>query len=92
MKNQSSGSGKQPRDLSHLAHRQLIGWLGILLPLLVVLISRLFPVKDMPGEMLDSISSFDYTSAIGVFVGSLFALAMFLFTYMDMKVTMPTGY
>ena len=31
--------------------------------------------------MLDSISSFYYTSAVGVFVGSLFALAMFLFTY-----------
>ena len=81
MSNPTNDVVKKPLDLTHLAHRKLIGWLGIMLPLLVVVISWLFPVPSVPWKMLDSISAFYYTSATGVFVGSLFALAMFLFTY-----------
>lgn len=81
MGNPTSGVEKKPVGLTHLAHRQLIGWLGIMLPLLVVVISWLWPVQGMPWKMLDSISAFYYTSATAVFVGSLFALAMFLLTY-----------
>jgi len=81
MGNPTSGVEKKPRSLTHLAHRQLIGWLGIMLPVLVVVISWLWPVQGVPWKMQDSISAFYYTSATGVFVGSLFALAMFLLTY-----------
>lgn len=81
MENLASVVEKKPLGLTYLAHRKLIGWLGILLPVLVVVISWLWPVPGMPWEMLDSISAFYYTNATAVFVGTLFALAMFLFTY-----------
>ena len=81
MSNQTFRVKRKPVGLTHLVHRQLIGWVGILLPVLVVVISWLMPILDMPWTMLDSISAFYYTSANGVFVGSLFALSMFLFTY-----------
>jgi len=72
---------RTPVDLSHLRHRQLIGCLGLALPFLVWAFSRIWPPHDGPWRMLGSISAFYYTSANGVFVGSLFALAMFLFSY-----------
>ena len=81
MSNQISGAGKRPLGLTHLAHRKLIGWLGIALPLLVVVLSKVWPVHGAEWEMLDSISAFYDTSGNAVFVGTLFALALFLFTY-----------
>ena len=74
-------SRKQPRDFKYLKQRQMIGWLGMLLPLLVVVFSKVWPAKGVPWHLLSSISAFYYTSAAGVFVGCLFALAMFLFIY-----------
>ena len=46
---------KTPVDLSHLRHRQLIGWLGIALPFLVWAISKTWPPHNASWEMLDSI-------------------------------------
>ncbi len=71
---------KRPHNLTHYAQRRVIGFLGIALPILVVAISIILPVKER-WTILDSISAYYYTSAIPVFVGLLFALAMFLFVY-----------
>lgn len=71
-----------PKDLSQDAHRRLIGVLGLLLPLLVWLFAGFLPTRDLERwELLGSISAYWYTGAVGVFVGVLFALSLFLFTY-----------
>ncbi len=73
-------------DLSHQAHRQLIGYLGIFLPLILVLLAGLRPTPGLPRwEPLNSISAYYYTGAVAAFVGVLFALALFLFTYRGYK-------
>lgn len=51
MSNQISGADKRPLGLTHLAHRQLIGWLGIALPLLVVVLSKVWPVHGAEWEI-----------------------------------------
>ena len=67
-------------DLSGDAHRQLIGWIGLLLPALLVAIAI-----ERDGverwRSLDSISAYYYTGAVAAFVGMLVALALFLLTY-----------
>lgn len=64
--------------LSYLALRRIVGGLGVLLPLFMVAGARW--VGPDP-EIRDSISSY-YHSAMGdVFVGILFAIAVFLFSY-----------
>lgn len=72
----------RPLALSHQAHRQLIGYLGILLPIILLALAGLRPTPGMPRwEPLDSVSAYYYTGAVAAFVGVLFALALFLFTY-----------
>ncbi len=71
---------KERRRLTPHAHRRVIGLLGLALPSLVVVLSVIFPVRS-GWTMLDSISAFYYTSATALFVGVLFALAIFLFVY-----------
>jgi hypothetical protein len=70
----------RPDDLSGDAHRQLIGWIGLLLPALLVAIAI-----ERDGlerwRSLDSISAYYYTGAVAAFVGMLVALALFLLTY-----------
>lgn len=69
-------------DLSSHAHRQLIGWLGFLLPALLWLIAGWRPTGPLPQWcLLDSVSVYYYTGAVTVFVGILVALGVFLFTY-----------
>jgi len=67
-------------DLSGDAHRRLIGWIGLVLPALLVVIAI-----DRDGlarwRSLESISAYYYTGAVAAFVGMLVALALFLFTY-----------
>jgi hypothetical protein len=67
-------------DLSGDAHRQLIGWIGLLLPALLVAIAI-----ERDGlerwRSLESISAYYYTGAVAAFVGMLVALALFLLTY-----------
>src|SRR5690348_16696268 len=67
-------------DLSGDAHRRLIGWIGLVLPALLVVTAI-----DRDGlarwRSLESISAYYYTGAVAAFVGMLVALALFLFTY-----------
>lgn len=69
-------------DQSTHAHRQLIGYIGLLLPALLVVFAGLRPTAGLPRwEVLGSISAYYYSGATSVFVGLLVALAFFLFTY-----------
>ena len=70
-------------DLSHQSHRQLIGYLGILLPLILILLAGLRPTPGLPRwEPLNSMQRvLLHRSRCTAFVGILFALALFLFTY-----------
>jgi hypothetical protein len=77
-----TSSGDDAEDLSSLAHRRVIGLLGLGLPWLVLLLAAIRPTAGLPGgTVLDSVSAYYYTGAVGVFVGVLFALSLFLFTY-----------
>jgi succinate dehydrogenase/fumarate reductase cytochrome b subunit len=71
-----------PDDLSGRSHRQLIGVLGLALPIVLVVIAGIRPNDEATRWILqDSISAYYYTSAIAAFVGLLVALALFLLTY-----------
>jgi hypothetical protein len=70
------------RDLSVSAHRQLIGYLGLLLPVVLYLLAGLRLTTGLqPWKLLGSVSAYYYTGAVGVFIGVLFALSLFLFSY-----------
>jgi len=68
-------------DLSSHGHRQLIGAIGLLMPVLLWLIAGLRPDGTNPWMLLGSISAYYYSGAVSVFAGMLVALALFLFTY-----------
>lgn len=71
-----------PRTLTQQAHRRLIGYLGFCLPGLLYLVGGLRPTDALPPwRLLTSISGYYYTGAVGIFIGILFALALFLLTY-----------
>ena len=71
-----------PKDLSNRAHRRLIGVLGILLPLLLYLVAGMRPTTGLASwSLLPSVSAYYYTGAVGIFVGVLFALSLFLLSY-----------
>lgn len=74
----------RPDDQSDHAHRQLIGYIGLVLPILLILIAV---VRDGVARWrsLESISAYYYTGAVAAFVGMLVALALFLFTYRGYK-------
>ncbi|GMR12544.1 MAG: DUF998 domain-containing protein [Gemmatimonadota bacterium] len=73
-------------DLSQKAHRQLIGYLGLLLPVILFGLAGSRPTTGLPRwDTLDSVSAYYYTGAVAAFVGVLFALALFLFTYRGYK-------
>lgn len=80
----ASEASYRPDDLSDHAHRQLIGYIGLVLPLLLIL---LVMVRDGVARWrsLESISAYYYTGAVAAFVGMLVALALFLFTYRGYK-------
>ena len=83
---QSNLVGDVPKDLSHLVHRRLIGFLGLLLPVLLYVVSGVRPTEGLPSwALLPSVSAYYYTGALGVFVGVLFALSLFLFSYPGYK-------
>ncbi len=64
----------------------MIGLLGFFLPLLVYLFAGDRPTDGLcRWTLLESVSSYYYTGADGVFVGVIFALALFLFTYRGYK-------
>lgn len=66
--------------LSDNAHRQLIGYIGLVLPFLLIAIVL---VRDGTERWnsLESVSAYYYTGAVAAFVGMLVSLALFLFTY-----------
>lgn len=70
----------RPDDLSDNAHRQLIGYIGLVLPFLLIFIAL---ARDgmVLWQSLESVSAYYYTGAVAAFVGMLVALALFLFTY-----------
>jgi hypothetical protein len=75
-----------PGELSQLVHRRLIGFLGLLLPVLLYVFAGLRPTEGLPGwALLPSVSAYYYTGAVGVFIGVLFALSLFLFSYPGYK-------
>lgn len=70
-------------DLSSNGHRQLLGVLGIALPLMVYLTAIWRPLSEMerPWSLLASISGYYHTGAEAVFIGIVVALGIFLITY-----------
>lgn len=77
---------RDPDLLSLRAHRRIIGTLGLLLPVLVYLLAGVRPTPGLPPwKLLTSVSAYYYTGAVGVFVGVLFALSLFLFSYKGYK-------
>jgi len=71
-----------PRRLTQRAHRIAIGLLGFLLPTLSYLLAGVRLTTGLePWQVLGSVSEYYYTGGVGVFVGILFAMALFLFTY-----------
>jgi hypothetical protein len=73
--------GERPDDLSGRRHRQVIGYLGLALPILLVLMVRLRPNPVSDKWVGDSISAYYWTGAVSLFVGILAALSLFLLTY-----------
>lgn len=70
----------RPDDLSDNAHRQLIGYIGLVLPFLLIFIAIARDGEEQ-WRALESVSAYYYTGAVAAFVGMLVALALFLFTY-----------
>jgi len=77
---------KGPRDLSQLLHRRIIGVLGFFLPLLVYVGAGVRPTQGLARwELLPSVSAYYYAGSGEIFVGVLFALSLFLFSYPGYK-------
>lgn len=69
-------------DLSGHAHRQLIGYAGLLLPVVLVLVAAARPTPGLEAwPPLESISAYYYTGAVAIFTGLLVALSLLLLTY-----------
>lgn len=78
----AAADGERRLALSNEAHRRMIGYLGFLLPFLLYVVSGLRPTPALPRwAPWSSVSSYYYSGAVAVFVGVLFGLALFLFTY-----------
>src|SRR2546422_7126975 len=63
--------------ISYMTLRKMVGYLGILLPVLVVIGGELIPA----GEIRDSVSAYYYSSMRDLFVGSLCMVGVFLYSY-----------
>lgn len=73
---------READDRSTHGHRQLIGYLGFVLPWLLLAIARMRPTSGLPpNAVLGSVSAYYYTGAVAAFVGVLCALSVFFFTY-----------
>lgn len=71
-----------PQSLLLLTHRQLIGYLGLSLPLGVYVLAGFVPTEGLvTWQPLPSVSAYYYSGAGDFFVGVLFAMALFLITY-----------
>jgi len=63
--------------VSYMVLRQLVGWIGSLLPIVLIVGNALVFHASRPGSM----SGYYYTGMRNVFVGALCALGVFLITY-----------
>jgi len=68
-------------DNSGRRHRRVIGYLGLALPVLLVLLVRVRPNARSDHWSGDSISAYYWTGAVSLFVGLLASLSIFLLTY-----------
>jgi hypothetical protein len=83
---QPSPTRTPPDQLSLQAHRRIVGTLGFFLPALVYLWAGARPTAGLARwKLLWSVSAYYYTGAVGVFVGLLFSLSLFLFSYQGYK-------
>ncbi|MEP6508666.1 MAG: hypothetical protein ABJC63_10615 [Gemmatimonadales bacterium] len=78
---QPSPPDQRPDDISGRRHRQVIGYLGLALPVLLVQLVRLRPNAVSDHWTGNSISAYYWTGAVSLFVGVLAALSLFLLTY-----------
>ncbi len=80
LKDSLEGLAQNQRDtpavISYKALRRAIGWLGILLPFVLMLGSFIENCEVQP-----SISHYYYTNMREIFEGTLFAVSLFLFAY-----------
>ena len=79
----NNGTPNRSRDdRSDNAHRQLIGYIGLALPVILILIAAWRPIDPAARwKILGSMSAYYHTGAVAAFVGMLVALALFLITY-----------
>jgi uncharacterized membrane-anchored protein len=84
MLTQTPETPTSPDDLSGHLHRQLIGYIGLVLPVVLILLT-LWRDGVERWRNLDSISAYFYTGAVAAFVGMLVSLSLFLFTYRGYK-------
>jgi hypothetical protein len=75
------GPEQRPDDLSGHAHRQTIGYLGLVLPLLLWLMVRVRPPAPSYRWVGTSLSDYYWTGAVSIFVGIVAALSVYLLTY-----------
>jgi hypothetical protein len=73
--------GERSDDMSGHTHRQVIGYLGLALPILLVQAERLRQNALSDNWSGTSISAYYWTGAVSLFVGLLAALSLFLLTY-----------
>jgi len=77
---------KKSDDLTGYPHRQLIGWVGLALPIALLVIHEWRPTNGLEGwTLLNSVSAYYHTGGVAAFVGSLVALAAFFVTYEGYK-------
>jgi len=67
-------------DESRYRHRQLIGYIGLFLPFVLILVVHQRDGAEYSAR-LESISAYYYSGANAAFVGTLISLALLLFTY-----------
>lgn len=73
---------RHPDDLSGHAHRQLIGYVGLGLPIFLLAVAAARPTPGLRAwPPLDSVSAYYYTGAVAIFTGLLVALSLLLLTY-----------
>jgi hypothetical protein len=73
--------GQRPDDISGYTHRQVIGYLGLALPILLVQLEHMRPNALSDNWSGDSISDYYWTGAVPLFVGLLAGLSLYLLTY-----------
>lgn len=73
---------EDPRIISFQTLRKAVGWLGICLPLALILVTA---IVGNCTCLQDSVSHYYYTASGDLFVGVLCAVALFLFAYKGYK-------